>query len=154
MTQRKRAVIIIISSILALLFLLLIGNSIAKSNVQKKLIGKVFEGTYEYNCRYFDTNLDIRLEIIDEKYCNVFFDYECDYTDNSKDQYWQEDCYNVPYKLSGGIFGVKFEWSGAADNPAEPFEVNIKNGEIKSLFTGNYNSYEHAMLWVVSSDHP
>lgn len=141
--QTRKILIIVVSSIIALLVLLLIGNSIAKSVVRSKLIGKTFEGDYTYYST--DTKIEMVVEIIDEKYCNVFFDY--------KNLNLQKEYCNIPYKLSGGIFGVKFEWIGGYRDPVDPFEIRMKKGEIVSMVTYNFNSHHSAHLYLVRNNY-
>lgn len=152
--KKKKIIIIAISSIVALLVLLLIGNSIAKSVVRSKLIGKTFEGEYNYYSDYGDTNIEMIVEIIDEKYCNVFFDYEKENMGSTPDEKFQTECYNIPYKLSGGVFGVKFEWIGGTRDPADPFEVRMKKGKVVSMVTYHFNSHRSASLHIVEYSYP
>ncbi len=123
----------------------LIGNEIAKSVVHSKLIGKTFEGEYNYYNDYFNTKIKMKVEIIDEKYCNVFFVYKQD-NRSEPDEEFERDCFYIPYKISGGIFGVKFEWMGGLRAPADPFEMRMKKGEVNFMITDHFGSHRDATL--------
>lgn len=58
------------------------------------------------------------------------------------DEYGVSEYDNVPYEITGGVFGLKFNWDKDIGpyHSVEPFEIDSSSGSIE-MYTPNFNSH-------------
>lgn len=138
--QRKKIKIIsIIASCLVCIMLLIIPfNLIICKNTRLDLIGKTFKGS----CVGSYLKWNVEIHFTDKNHCEIDFDY---YLNDTNYGGTYED---VPYSLSGGIFGLKLVWDDSIgpDNGAEPFVLEKSDGEY-ILYTPNWDSHMSMYLY-------
>lgn len=130
---------ILIGILLIFAVIMVIGN-IRANNIQEKMIGQTFTGTYHYSgSSYYRNTTSYTITIIDDKYCEVTA--VCDeytYTDGYGGYYKHDD--KAKYGVTAGLFKIKFNWdSDEIYHSAESFVVEEEDGEI-TLYTENFNS--------------
>ncbi|MBO5701263.1 MAG: hypothetical protein J6S71_02380 [Clostridia bacterium] len=142
--EKKNKIIITISSILiivlALIIILSVVGASMRNNMRETLSGKTVSGTYSYYCKYFDTRDTYIIYFVDENYCNITVHYTTDNT-SGKDYNERKEFKNVPYEITGGVFGLKFNWDKDIGpyHSVEPFEIDVSGGSIR-MYTPNFNS--------------
>lgn len=111
------------------------------TQMRETLTGKTVSGTYSYYCKYFNTRNTYTICFIDENYCNISVHYT---TDNSSGEDYNDyrEYKNVPYEITGGVFGLKFNWDKDIGpyHSVEPFEIDSSSGSIE-MYTPNFNSH-------------
>ena len=146
--EKRKKIIVTLSSIAGVIVAIIIIISIAGANMctqmRKTLSGKTVSGTYSYYCEYFNTWNTYTIYFIDKNYCNITVHFsEYNKLEARYDHYNENREYkNVPYEITGGIFGLKFNWEGDIGpyHSVEPFEIDSSGGSIK-MYTSNFNSH-------------
>jgi tetratricopeptide (TPR) repeat protein len=128
---KKKKTIIVLSSITAIVMVLMIMFSAVSINMQndmrETLSGKTIGGTYSYHGKYRKT---ITIYFLNENYCHVTIDSEYGIFEHD----------NLPYEITGGVFGLKFNWGDEnISGSVEPFEIDSSGASIE-MYTPNYNS--------------
>ena len=143
--EKRKKKIIAISSVLIILvasiiILSAVGSSM-RANMRETLSGKTVSGTYSYYCKYFDTRNTYTIYFVDENYCNITVHYTTDYT-SGEDYNEHKEFKNVPYEITGGVFGLKFNWDKDIGpyHSVEPFEIDVSGSSIR-MYTSNFNSH-------------
>ncbi len=132
----KIAIAVIIAIVAVWKIIPAIANKIFLSFVQKKLIGEKFTGECIYEIGVERRERKFEVVILDERYCNV---EEIVYIDelSGRSQTVYSDDY-IPYTLTGGVFGIKFNWdSDVIEGSDRDFFVIIDGDDIK-LETEDY----------------
>lgn len=129
---KKKKTIIVLSSITAIIVILVIMFSAVNINMQndmrETLSGKTISGTYSYYGKDRET---ITIYFLNKNYCHVTIDRESGIFEYD----------NVPYAITGGVFGLKFSWGdGNILGCVEPFEIDSSGASIE-MYTPNYNSH-------------
>ena len=135
----------IIRSVIAAIFLLLvivlsiIGTNM-ENDMRKTLSGKKIRGVYKYNCEYFYTKDTYTICFEDENYCDIYCKFTTDF-DSGEDYCSYEEYKNVPYKITGGVFGLRFMWDKKIGpyRGAQPFEIDLSNGSVE-MYTPNFSN--------------
>lgn len=129
---KKKKTIIVLSSITAIVMILVIMFCAVSINMQndmrETLSGKTIGGTHSYHGKYRDT---ITIYFLNENYCHVTIDSEYGIFEHD----------NLPYEITGGVFGLKFNWGDEnISGSVEPFEIDSSGASIE-MYTPNYNSH-------------
>lgn len=144
--EKKKKTIITLSSIAAAIIAIVIIISIASANMctqmRETLKGKTVSGQYVYSCKYFVTRDTYTIYFVDENYCNINVRYTHDDKSGGSDRDEYKEYKNVPYEITGGVFGLKFNWDSDAGpyHSVEPFEIDTTSGEVE-MYTSNFNSH-------------
>lgn len=125
---------------------IMVASSARRSYVNDFIVGKTVSGTYRYSYKYEPERYTIYF--VDENYCNITYSYY---------DRWHltKEYENVPYKISGSVFKIKFNWKDEADgsdvsapaNSIKPFKVSINDGGKISMSTLNFHSGESLYLF-------
>ena len=135
--EKKKKTIITLSSIACAIVAIIIIISIAGANMctqmRETLTGKTVSGTYSYYGTYHTTRKTYTIRFINENYCHITLD---------DDEYGVSEYDNVPYEITGGVFGLKFNWDKDIGpyHSVEPFEIDSSSGSIE-MYTPNFNSH-------------
>lgn len=124
----------------------MVASSARRSYVNDFIVGKTVSGTYRYS--YKDEPERYTIYFVDENYCNITYSYY---------DRWHltKEYENVPYKISGSVFKIKFNWKDEADgsdvsapvNSIKPFKVSINDGGKISMSTLNFHSGKSLYLF-------
>lgn len=142
LTNKKKKQIKIISiaaGCLAIIIALIVGlNAIICTNVRSSLIGRTFKGS----CIGSYLKWNVEISFTDKNHCEIDFDYYLNDTN------YGGTYVDVPYSVSGGVFGVKLVWDDdiGPDNGAEPFVLE-KSGDKYILYTPNWDSHMSMSLY-------
>jgi predicted dehydrogenase len=104
-----------------------------RTQMRETLTGKTVSGTYSYHGTYHTTRETYTIRFINENYCHITLD---------DDEYGVSEYDNVPYEITGGVFGLKFNWDKDIGpyHSVEPFEIDSSSGSIE-MYTPNFNSH-------------
>ncbi len=136
--KRTRAMIIFGVCVAVLLAAYLALSNLQVQRYHSELVGKSFEGMYSYHGSYVDVREDVRITFVDDTYCNFEV---CRVEENNRST---KTYTNVPYTVSGGIFGVYLDWPEGSDpgegpHYAESLEIKNDNSGLR-MFTRNWGS--------------
>lgn len=138
--DKKKMTIIFAVSLIAMAIIISIINVNMCTQMRETLKGKTVSGSYTY---YGTGTHDIyEIYFVDENYCNI----NIHYTDDLYGSY-HEKYENVPYEISGGIWGLEFDWDDniIPNHSATPFEIDKRNGKI-IISTTNFNSNKSLIM--------
>jgi hypothetical protein len=151
--KRKTKVLVSLAvfAVVAIVLCTVIG-SLMRSSACETLSGKTLTGTYSYYAKSFTTKDTYTIYFIDEEKCDIYCIFTCDEKGSGKDTYSEKVYRNVPYAVTGGVFGLKFNWDKDIGpyHSAEPFRIKGLGSNI-SMYTPNFNSSTSMRLNLTST---
>lgn len=151
--KRTKKITIVLSVLAAVVVIITVICSIIGANMRADMREKFIGASLYYDDTRHTKIIDYingdyylsfvtkyHVEIIDENYCKItYLDEYKNENEPSKNRRIEEVYENVPYKISGGIFGLKFNWTGPHDSD-KPFKITIsEDGREAELNTSDFH---------------